>query len=89
MHKMKQVKIIVQGPSCLKTLNSVVVVFKSSRLRSFGCIAWIREARNVHSILVWEVRKGHNVRDAIVDHKHELKEMIEYQICWSLELQTF
>jgi len=44
MHKMKQVKIIVQqGPSCLKTLNSVVV-FKSSRLKSFGCIAWIREA---------------------------------------------
>lgn len=33
--------------------------------------------------------KGRNVRDAIVDHKHELKEVIEYQICWSLDLQAF
>ena len=40
-------------------------------------------------ILVWEVKKGCNVRDTIVDHKHELKVVIEYQICWSLELQTF
>jgi hypothetical protein len=72
-----------------ENISVVVVVVQSSRLRSFWCIAWIREVRNVRSILVWEVTKGRNVRDMVVDHKHELKEVIEYQICWSFQLQIF
>jgi hypothetical protein len=76
----------------LKTLHSVVGVIKLNR-QIFWMCSLDRGSQECIQHFGLRTHERGNIQDADVDHKaagqHELKEVIEYQIHWSWEFQTF